>query len=415
VRLERFLELPIGGEGGLPDELVPTPTTSLRTEKPPGVMRAAVRLRAAPHGELLVLAADPAGRVDPGPAVVLGYAEDGSAERRTVVPPVSPARGWRIVDFAAVSDGSLYLLEQSAEDGTRNHLRRLTAAGEVAWHRSGSAAADGVDLERLDGGFDRILVDRGAAAYLSAARRRGLVARIDAAAGRLEPYADWGDYRGEAFMDRNGVVYYVQFLPQTGLRYWVRFDPRAGEVFQVAAGAELTDYLARPAGVDDRGRAYGISGMTMACMGEDGSPAWIFACEGLVPGPAGELWTSVSRAEDGRAVVEIRPWAPGSSPGEPKELVIPPGVGTSPGNWRLVDVGDERYAVYGGETHDRSGALLVFGSDGQVREVIDPAPPDARLSGYWLQPPTTWSVGLDGSVYLPISGPDRVDVARLTA
>jgi hypothetical protein len=362
-----------------------------------------------------VLAADPSGRADPGPAVALAYASDGRAEHRTTVPPVTPARGWRIVDFAPASDGSVYLLEHSAEDRARNHLRRLTSAGEVVWHRSGSATADGVDLERLDGGFDRLLVDRGAAAYLSAARLRGLVARIDPATGRLEPHADWGDYRGEAFMDGKGFVYYVQYLPQTGLRYWVRLDPRAGEVFQVAAGAELTDYLGRPVGVDDRARAYGVSGMGMACMAEDGSPAWIFACEGLVPGPSQELWTSISRVEEGGAVVELRPWSPGSGPGEPKELVIPPGVGATPGTWRLVDVDDGRFSVFGGETHDRPGALLVFGADGEVREVNDPAPPDVRLSGYWLQPPTTWSVALDGSVYLPVSGPDRLEVVRLSA
>jgi hypothetical protein len=415
VRLERFLELPIGGAEGLPDEVVPTPTTSLVTAKPPGVMRAPVRLCAAPNRELLVLAADPAGGVEPGPALVLGYTREGALERRTPVTPVTPARGWRIVDYAAASDGSLYLLEQSAEEGMRNHLRRLTAAGEVVWHRSGRVIPEGVDLEQLDGGFDRILVDRGAAAYLSAARRLGLVARIDGSTGKLEPHADWGDYRGDAFMDGSGVVYYVQYLPQTGLRYWVRLDPEGGEVSQVAAGAELSDYLARPVGVDDRGRAYGVAGTRMACMAEDGSPAWIFGCEGLVPGADGAAWTSVSRREDGRAVVEVRSWAPGSGPGEPARLVVPPGVAAPEGVWRLLRVDDGHYVVFGGETPSRAGAIVIFSREGEVREVVDPAPPDVRLSGYWLQPPSSWNVALDGSVYLPVTGPDRVEVLRLTA
>jgi outer membrane protein assembly factor BamB len=289
----------------------------------------------------------------------------------------------------------------------------LTAAGDVVWHRTGDVAAEGVDLDRLDGGFDRILVDRGSAAHLSAASRQGLVARIGSSNGYLEPYADWGAYRGDAFMDGNGVVYYVQYLPQTGVRYWVRLDPRAGAVSQVPAGEELADFLARPVGVDDRGHAYGVAGMHMACMAEDGSPAWIFGCEGLVPGPGGELWTSVRRSEDGQAVVEVRSWPAGSGPGKPVKLVLPPGV--DGGSWRLLRLDGRGYVVFGGETPTRSGAVVVFDEQGEAADVIDPAPSDVRLSGYWLQPPASWSIGLDGSVYLPVTGPDGLDVVRLTS
>lgn len=413
MRLERFLELPIGGADGVPDEHVPTPTTSLVTEKPPGVMRAPVRLRAAPDGELLVLAPDPAGRAEPDAVLVLGHSREAAAPRRTPIQPPRPARGWRIADFAAASDGSLYLLEESVDEESRNHLRCLSAAGEVVWHRSGSATAEGLDLERLDGALDRILVDRTGTAYLSAAGPQGIVARIDPSDGRLNPYAEWGAYRGDAFMDGSGVVYYVQYLPQTGIRYWVRFDPRAGEVSQIPSAAELTDFLARPVGVDDRGRAYGVSGLRMACMAEDGSLAWLFDYEGLVPGPDGDLWTSVTRRQDGHTVVEVRRWAAGSGPGDPLALELPPGVDGAV--WRLVDIEQGEFVVFGGETPARAGVVLAFTPEGQVRDVTDPAPRDVRLSGSWLQPPTSWSVALDGSVYVPVAAPDRLEVVRLTA
>lgn len=149
----------------------------------------------------------------------------------------------------------------------------------------------------------------------------------------------------------------------------------------------------RPIGLAD-GRAYLAHGAGLTVLERDGSVAWRFAAEGIVPGPSEVL---IARVAGGSLQVG--------------ERALPlPDVGREVA-WRLITAHDGEYVLWGGA---RGPAVLAtLDSEGSVIDLQDPAPEDARLGGWWPAPPYEWQVDGEGRVHIVLAGPDGVVVARL--
>ena len=80
-------------------------------------------------------------------------------------------------------------------------------------------------------------------------------------------------------------------------------------------------------------------------------------------------------------------------------------MGVSPGG---------EHVLWGGDGTDAPGLLATLGPDGELRELTDPAPEDARLRGWWLAPARDWRIDAGGRAHLPVAGPDAVAILRLT-
>jgi hypothetical protein len=162
-------------------------------------------------------------------------------------------------------------------------------------------------------------------------------------------------------------------------------------------GAEPVDVSAggRPIGLA-AGRAYLAHGTGLTVLEPDGSVAWRFAADGIVPGPSG---VAIARVADGTLEVDGRSLP---LPDVGRELA-----------WRLIAARGGEYVVWGGA---RGPAVLaVLDEHGGVARIEDPAPDDARLGGWWPAPPYEWQVDSEGRVHVVLAGPDRCVIARLTA
>jgi hypothetical protein len=401
--------------GDFPGRWIAGPQTSAWTDGPPPRMRAPIRVRALPTGDIAVLAKDPAYFAD-GPATVRRYSAQGELRAALRVEPPSGVQGevWRITDFLADAAGAVYLLETLAGDAGLHHsLRKLDSSGAVVWARAGSYADDEMDIARLRGNFGQLLTDASGAVYLAATRHRGLVARLDPASGEPQPYADWGEWTGEVFMDGEGRLYYVRYDPESRRRGWACYDPRtrSEEVYEGDESAyALFDITF---GTDARGRCYSAMGMHLACLTREAEPLWQEQIDNVVVADGGALYASQSRPAGAGAEVVIKRWeADGAYAGEMVLSVPSPPARESLTRWRLVSLDDAgRFHVRGGAAGEE--AELVYSTRGELEAVTQPAP-DSPETEFSLSGSRDWSVDLEGGVYLSVLGPLAFHLLRLT-
>jgi hypothetical protein len=231
-------------------------------------------------------------------------------------------------------------------------------------------------LETGDGPWERLL--GGGGETWAVARRPATVLR------RIEPseeLRELGPGGLDPVMDADGRLAWVE----------------GGRELHVDGAAPVAcEAGGRPIGLA-AGRAYLAHGAGLTVVEPDGSVAWRFAADGIVPGPDGSV--VVARVHDGALEVD--------------ERTLPlPSVGREVA-WRLIAARDGEYVLWGGA---RGPAVLaVLDADGGVVRLDDPAPEDARLGGWWPAAPYEWQVDAEGRVYVVLAGPDGVIVARLAS
>ena len=351
-------------------------------------------MRVSPAGDVALLAADQSGiaRFDalgqPGPVTRL------------------PRRA-SIADYLASADGSVVLLEH---EGGRNVLRGVGPDGEEVWRRSGPAGIRALDWDALAGSFGGLLADGAGNVFLVAERPQAAVARIGGD-GTLEPVAELGPPGAAPQMDEAGRLFTVGYDPETRRRSWNMIDPASGEREVVPCDGEASDALALPVGVDRHGRAYGAASTTVTCV-DGGRVAWRFSSSGAVPLEDG---TVLSAMPAGPQALEVVGWNAGAAR-ERFPLELPRVADGRELSWRLIGTTPDRgHVVWGADGGGGAGALAVLGPDGELRELADPAPDDARLRGWSLAAARDWRVDAGGRLYLPAAGPDSVAVLRLHA
>lgn len=413
VRLAEVVREP-WGDDGLPTAWVEVYPSSLLTAAAPQRQRASVRVRALPGGEVAVLAKDPVYNAG-GPAVIQRYSERGELRAALRVGPPASAQGesWSIRDFRADPAGNVYLLETvGGGAGLLNSLRKLDASGAVVWERAGEFDDDRLDLAQLRGSFDQLLADAGGNVYLPATRHRGEVARIDPAGGEPEPYADWGDWTGEVFMDGEGRLHYVRYDPGTRRRGWARYDPRTRREELHEGDESVYGLFDIPFGTDARGRCYAAMGTRLTCLSREAVPLWQERLDNLVVA-GGAIYASEGRQSSSGPEVVVRRWdSDGAYTGETILRVPSPPAGEGLANWRLVALDDSgRFHVRGGAAVEESA--LVYSPGGELESTAE-ASADSAEAESRLQENRTWDVDLAGGVLLPVLGPSAFHLVRLT-
>ena len=400
--------------GGPGDSFVSTPQFSMMTNKPARKMRAPVRLRSAPAGELAVLANDPAHTAEELSPTLYRFAANGSLLTRLgLTSPGDVDERWLIQDFVPDPDGALYLLETLQDEKSTNILRKLGPAGEPRWLHTGPMQMAPADLEALAGSYPQLLIDARSTCYLSGSRHHGLVGRIDGESGRLNVYADLGEWRGDVFMDSVGKLYFVRYVPALQGRQWISYDPLTSQE-KVTTGADgLTASLALPVAVDDRGRAYTTSGMSLMRMSVTGSLNWRIRIDSVVVDQAAAT-LYVSRHEKDAGQVWIQRWGADGLDQE-LPLTLPAAMRAAKGGaYRLAYLEHGDFVIHGGETGAQLGSLLVYSSAGEFKRTMSPAPETHRQE-FNLQAPGTWAVDLQGDIFLPVLGPTHLHIVKLSS
>jgi hypothetical protein len=382
-------------------------------------MRAALRLRAAPGGGIDLLAPDPAA-LSPGSRLFLRFSQAGSPLNRIVVgPPVERCDRWAISDFVIDPSNGCYLLETSSQaGGVSNHLRKLDGYGKAIWRRSGILDPKAFDPVHLKGSLGQLIVDRDCTPYLPFTNHKGLVQRVDPLNGDLQPYADWGDWTGEVFMDGGGRIFFVRYLDKSGKRAWVSYDPRTLKETAIPCTDDVYPHLASPIAVDDAGRCYAVFGKSIACIGGRGAPVWQARIDNAVyDEKAGLVYTSAYDFDGSRGEIQIEAFADGGDARAEIRLRLPSQLTAGSrgrGNWRLIGLDpDQRYQVYGEEPGSQRGKILLYSASGDL-EAESPVPPELHLTENSLQPARSWVVDPSGNLYLPLLGTTGFHVVKVT-
>lgn len=318
LRVSEIARIPWGPPPGIPEIFVDAPQDSRWTPEPPRQERAPVRLRPAPDGAFGLLAADPL--TGSGlPPLVLRLGPAGTLSRLELTPPVDDFLQWQILDFAMDRDTGAYLLEQvTTPDGSGTSLRKVGADGVEVWRRSARSWRVAPDLQVPASSFTHLLTG-GSGVYLSAARERGLIARIDPASGELTRYADLAPWTGDALVGPDGYVEFVRFIPESHARARVRLDPESGRETTTLCSPDAFDLLGLLLGVDARGRLYGVHGWTLGCIGPDGDVLW----QESLDGGSAEVRKAVGEGS------ELRLQPPTSWRGDPDGTIHVPALGSS--------------------------------------------------------------------------------------
>jgi hypothetical protein len=409
VRLAPVLHVPWDAATGIPSVFGEVTRTGVATPRPPRLMRAAVRLRVTPWGGLTFVAPCP-----DGTRLACQFSQGVLLQRTGLQPPFTRLEAWGISDFLADASGCLYLLETGSASGkTYNFLRKCTAQGEVLWQRQGVFSAQAENVRDLEGSFRQLLMDANGTPYLPATAHRGAVVRIDPDSATFEPYADWGQWTGEVFMDGGGVLYFVRYVAEAKSRGWARYDPRTRKEALVLCAPEVYPLLALPVGVDDCGRAYAVSGMCLGCIA-DGFHSWSLRFDNLLRGgPKHSLYASRLRRAGERGQVMLTRWdAEGSEQGLPVVDIPDDLLRGEESCWYLIDVdAAENFYVSSNETQTRESVLLSYSSAGLLTGKTRPAPA-VHLRENRLQAARSWAVDLEGAVYLPILGSSGLDIVQ---
>jgi hypothetical protein len=285
--------------------------------------------------------------------------------------------------FSGVSGHvALHRLDGSVEEVDVERLVDALPGADGAWLLdAGTLRHDG---ESVDGSWERLLADA-EATYAVARRPATVVARVDPPNGSRE----LGPPGLDPVMDAAGRGAWVD-----ADRCWNVLEPGEEQPIRALLGPGADGV---PIGLDDAGRGYLARATGITVVEPDGTLAWSFGADGIVPGPDG-----VVVAHDVGDAMDL---------GD-RQLPLPD-VGRAVA-WRLI-AADEGFLVWGGEGARGPGVLATLDGSGELIGLDDPAPADARLRGWWPAAAREWQVEGSGRVNLAVAGPENVIVVRISA
>ncbi|HBE17919.1 MAG TPA: hypothetical protein DDW51_09955 [Cyanobacteria bacterium UBA11367] len=415
VRFKKIITMPWDKNSGIPELFVGNAQTSIMTSKVPRRMRAPVSMRITPWGGIDILAYNPAYSQGVGTNLYRFSPEGKLVSSVKINPPSGVKNGWRILDFLRDRDGNIYLIENyQTSEITQNYLRKLTPEGQPIWERSGAFNSKNIDINKLEGDFQQLLIDENSNPYLAATEYTGLVVRINSENGSLEPYGEWGEWTGEVFMDGKGKIYYVRYLPEKQTRCWTKYDPSLKKETLVNCDRNLYGVLAAPIGVDGQERGYGVSGMSISRI-DNKSLTWQEKIDNIVLSDGDStIYTSHFHRLDSGGEINVQHWENNGLLTKEIKLSIPANIlpeGREIGRLAYLD-SEGNYYIYAGETSREDGTLIVYSPEGVIKEQEKPAP-DIHLQEYRLQGSRYWGVDLEGNIYLPLLGEKGFHVIKM--
>lgn len=379
MRLNVVARVPWSADVGVPEVFVPAPQTGIFVEASP-LIRAPVRARVAPDGEIRLLAYESLGgrmmlgRLNP-PRAILGW---------------HVASG-QVVDFVATSHGGTVLLENKLGTGFLNVL-----------DESGSQSAINLP-DYLRDQTTGLLSDGEGNVYLAATRRAGLVFRVHTARRQVEPFAEWTWGGGPLVMDPAARLHFPSLDPSSGTRSWVELDPLSNQLREHVCADELYEFLTNPIGVTADGYAVASSGYAVRRFTKNCQPDWKEELDNIVEDDDHRLWVSgPSRGET--PAVRLRCWRIGKV--EPEtEMTLELPSDRAQGRWRLVSIGPNQEFIVSCGHSATSEHWAAFKSSGKL---IDQLPQSWKYpsASFELQPPGDWILNREGHLWLPLLSPD---------
>lgn len=403
-RLSLLTVVPWDGSGGLTPALAVAPMTSFASGLPERLMRSSMRVRPSAGGRVDILAREPSA-TEGRKAVLIRAASDGTPQRAiTVAPPKEGVTSWKVVDFWGDREG-VYLLE-TFDGGGEIHtsIRKVRQDGKVLWTRGNRENEWPSNVTAVQ----RFLVDGADNVYVAYTSDRFNVAAVSGE-GAIRPYAQWGDESGPVFMDPEGGLHTVRYLPETGGRAWVSYDPRDGMETATQVDDLAFAALDQPLGVGPRGEAYGVNGRCLTVL-SGGEVAWTKQLDNLVV-DLGEGAVYVS-AQDEPWTVSVERWNAAGDLEDSIRFGIPADLRNRRSAWRLVSVEGDSYLVLGTRTRTEDEVLLVFSKEGMLIRRETPSSTFHEVE-YRLQEPATWAVDQKGIVLLPVLGPAGLSVVTM--
>jgi hypothetical protein len=279
------------------------------------------------------------------------------------------------------------------------------------WARSEAFGVKPLELARQRDNFGQLLTDAVGAVYFAPTYNSGLVARLDPASGEPQPYADVGDQAGDLFMDGTGKLYYVRYDAERRRKGWARYDPHTQQEEVHWGDDSVYGFFNMPIGIDGQGRCYSAMGPRFTCLTREAEPLWQELIDNVVvTGDA--VYASESHSSGVGAQVVIRQWdRNGTYAGETVLSVPSPPAHEGLTRWRLVSRNDAgRFHVRGGAAPEE--AVLVYSPRGELETIMQPSP-HSPATEFRLQGSRTWSVDLNGAVYMPILGPAAFHLVKL--
>ncbi|HEV8483542.1 MAG TPA: hypothetical protein VGV87_08345 [Blastocatellia bacterium] len=321
-----------------------------------------------------------------------------------------------ILDYVVDADTNCYLLEhvRSREaNQSNNRLRMINRDGVPGWSRIGPISEEEFDFHELSGSFHRLLMDGNSCLYLPATRHAGAIAEIDRDTGAVARVHTSEKFSDKLFMNERGTVIYILYFTDLNLRGLGLFNLEEGNVATLVGDEELYGWLLYAIGVDASPDVYAWRESCVARISFDGRISPIAEFDNIVVRSNDQaVFLSRLRVDGEKAlVVQVNR---GSALGGPDSLELRLPQDVSGGHaWELIHVDEqEQYYVYGGEEPARVGTLLVYESDGSLKETISP-PVDlltleSRLANY-----SFWQVDSLGRVYITVTDASGLRVVRL--
>ena len=381
-------------------------------------IHAPTRIRLGSKGDLNVLA-DGSLRTSSGSgAFVLHFDAEGALQVKIPLhrDDLGDSDEVIILDYAVDADTNCYLLEHVRSPNANrssNRLRMVTKEGLVRWSRVGPTSEQEFDFEQLKGSFHRLLIDGNSRLYLPATRHAGAIAEIERDTGAVAKVYTSEEFSDKLFMDERGRVTYILYFPDLNLRGLGLFDLQESELTTMVGDGRLYGWLLYPIGVDVSADLYAWKESSVARISLDGRISPIAEFDNIVVRSNDQaVLSSLLRTDAEKAVVvQVNRRSPGGGPAR-LDLRLPQEL-SGGSAWKLIHVDEqEQHYVYGGEQPGRAGMLLVYQTDGTLKETISPPgdllPLESRLANY-----SFWQVDSLGRIYLPVTDGHGLRVVRL--
>ncbi|HLP88977.1 MAG TPA: hypothetical protein VK184_10355 [Nostocaceae cyanobacterium] len=150
----------------------------------------------------------------------------------------------RLMSIAPLNDNSIIILGRNGKD---NVLAAIDSQGKLLWRRTGLYDTDNLDLPKLCGNFNSLLVDIDGKVYLPGTRIYGAVAIINPVTGATPKILDFGEYDGGDVYIHNGELFYI--LAIDSLRHWVRHSIATNQSSKVVGSEEMQEIFYNVLGV----------------------------------------------------------------------------------------------------------------------------------------------------------------------
>lgn len=419
-KFEILVSIPWGqGDQKIAPKFLEHPNFSLVSPKQMRHVYAPLRIKVDAQKGIHVLNDDYRHVFDGDDIYIMHFTAEGIFAGKTpVAKNYSGAKNRRIKDFVVDQALNCYLLEDySIEDNAYNRLLKLDKNGKILWSLSSDLSQTTGNIDRLEGRFNKLLMDGQSHLYITSADRVNTLTQISLESGKVIKLYTLEHGSDNIFMNSGGIILSVVYFEEQNRRGFAAFNPLSGKENFTVGNTELFGLLLFPFGVDARLNCYTYKVPNVYKM-----PALVkIALDGqithqeslkdllarsgddaiFISYPQNDTLTIHGYYRDGTNQV----WA----------IRLPDRyVSDQSANQKLIKVDERnRFYILLGEQPETIGSVLIFSESGQLEQEI-PSPADLLSLESSLQPYSFWQVDGEGNIYFPVTDPEGFKVVRMS-